>query len=1006
MLSQTMLGNLAASGAVENSAASSGGAVSRAVAAAVARVPPTRIPALYAALDFVGLLVISLGTLWVIDFVGSRKRFETVDALDATDYTVAVSGLRRGVLSAIVAGDCSCGATPLAPTALVAHLEKIAATFTSDFRVARLADGRPEIYFAGAELRAARLFRKRAELVQALRDRQRDLAQLETTLGLDVSRWRRKTPLYGQIASELGELVGMRARAEKIEADMARLRAEAAESAAREADKMRARKAADAAAKVMAKAARVSLAGDDDESSRAASPRPSSKRVVTSDSTRAIGGRSKRATNTKIYDDSSSQGTAATDELLMASQREAAGRSVSSPRISAPDARRIRQRQESKIIAMLATSVGSDAPSSVKISADGDAGVIPSDNAESPDIEVVADSGDENTSATAVARAAPTATRITVALAPAAPLPFFSRKSRFPVSSVPPAHLVLHDGEQEHDADGSVRTSKSSEDSGFGDHMGSRTADDRDRIYESDSDEFSWEGDRVRAPSWSSEEERVEEEAGGGNWFPAWLGGSPVPIVLAPPQLKIAEVRVRDYVSSPRSGSGRTRPFSRHAFRSPAENSGPCPAEDSGNGAFSEAVAVSVSRSHMRAYAEELARKDGCAQPAVLRSPRVVAVVGRNRERTERLRVAAYSRKSPLAYFGVCGDRTAFDALDVPLPCSLFMLGWRADAYEKRIAWLRGRIDDILWEIDATMRTATSLVPDSDVLEEIGGHSARRETRPLDNEMKSTPGSTPAALLAPATRASGDSKNDAVRNVETEDPVVAYVTFESAQTAAALIQLHSMGGLEFCVRRGQATVASPGPQSKWFSADAEAVAAASEAAKKSGLARPAQVAGVTGGDGGLRRAKSRRSRSSDLITDNAPCIADVNGDDDVDSLKTASLRLWGLRLRFSRPPMADTIIWENLHSSPITRATCNCLVSLFAGLLILFSFALLYGSQVLQSSSSLLNTGGASFCAAVDVAPWCVRFSRFACHLHLPATHSPPPPPLLNSQVLLRATFS
>lgn len=42
-----------------------------------------------------------------------------------------------------------------------------------------------------------------------------------------------------------------------------------------------------------------------------------------------------------------------------------------------------------------------------------------------------------------------------------------------------------------------------------------------------------------------------------------------------------------------------------------------------------------------------------------------------------------------------------------------------------------------------------------------------------------------------------------------EDPVVAFVTFESAATAKAIIQLYSMGKLEWCVKGGSALVCPP-----------------------------------------------------------------------------------------------------------------------------------------------------------------------------------------------------
>lgn len=973
MLSQTMLGNIAASGVAENTLASGsgGGAVSRAVVAAVARVPPTSIPGLYAALDFLGHVVFSLGTLWILNFVRARKRAEVVDVLDSTDFTVAVSGLRRGVLSSCAAGDCSCGATPLAPEALVAHLEKVAASFTSDFRVARLKDGRPEVYFAGAELRAAKLFRRRAELVRTLRDRQRELAKLETSLGLDASRWTRKTPLYGKIASELGEIVGSRARAEKIESDMARLQAEAAESAAREAREASERNAAAASRAARGPAISVddNIYAEDEglrDGERRVGVSPRSKPAIANASSRTIGSRSKRVVNARIYDDASSQGTAATDDVIASAAPPArAAQGPDAPRLTAPNLRRIRQRQES---VRFTNAAGGHAGARDSARIAGVSATV-NDSSERDDEDSRFDESSAaaflvapaNTSSTA----AVPARAVSAAPPPAAPSLFSSRRS--PLSSHPPTHLARHDGEDDESPDASVsaRTSASSGDSGFGSHTGHQTVSESDGEYPQAGD------DRSRAASWTTEE--TEESGGedaGGSWFPTWLGGSPPPPPPAHAPARadprpVADERVNVSVRSPRSSSGRTRPFSRHTVRSHAP-----PAEGSGHGAFSEAVTVSVVRTHARAYAEELARRPRAAPGS---SPRAVPVVGRSRERAERLQVAPYYIKSRPAYCGLCGDRSSLDALDVP--CSRLASGWRADALEKRVAWLRGRIDDILWDVDSVMRKATALVPDSDVLEEIGGHSARRAAAAADRANATSPGNVRDAALASAIRGTGAAGDAAARSVQIEDPVIAYVTFESAQTAAALIQLHSMGGLEFCIRGGQAKIARPGQQARWFSADPDAVAAASEMAKKAGLTSTPRI------------ASSRRVRA-DLLTDGTPSF-DEEGDDS-DSLPTASLTFWGLRLRLARPPPAETIIWENLHSSPLKRASCNCLVTLFAGSLIIFSFALLYGSQVLQSSSSLLNTGSASFCAAVEVAPWCVVCDAHCRRRFLFFTHTLP----------------
>ena len=1000
MLSQTMLGNLAASGVAENTMTSSGGSLSRAIVAAVARVPPTSIPGLYAALDFLGHLVFSLGTLWVLNFVSARKRAEAIDALDSTDFTVAVSGLRRGLLSSCAAGDCSCGSTPLAPEALVTHLEKVAATFTSDFRVARLADGRPEVYFAGAELRAAKLFRRRAELVRMLRDRQRELAKLEVSLGLDASRWTRKTPLYGKIASELGEIVGARARAEKIEADMARLQVEAAESAAQEAREMNARNAA-----AVAKAARgpsitvddgiyqdEELTRDGEERARAAASSPRSKLLVTNASTRAISSKSKRVVNARIYDDASSQGTAATEDATVSrSPAGAAGtaqaqRTADAPRITAPNLRRIRQRQESVRFTKLVGGDDAGSSDAGRVTDGGGTMEAVGGSAEKDDDD--SHFGESSSEAFLGALASTSATAAVparaVSAAPPAALSIFSSR-RSPLSSKPPAHLVRHRAEHDESPDASVstRSSASSGDSGFGSHTGHHSDDESDQEYPQG-------GDRSRAASWTTEES-LEEEDAGGSWFPAWLGGSPPPPASARSGTATADDdRVNVNVKSPRSGSGRTRPFSRHAIRAHAP-----PAEGSGHGAFSEAVTISVVRTHARVYAEELARRNGRPRSALESSPRSVSAVYQARDHVERLKVAPYSIKSRPAYCGICGDRSTFDALDVP--CSRLANGWRAAAYEKRIAWLRGRIDDILWDVDSVMRKATSLVPDSDVLEEIGGHSARRAAAAADRANATSPGNARDAALAAAIRGTG-ATGDAARSVQIEDPVIAYVTFESAQTAAALIQLHSMGSFEFCLRGGQAKVARPGMQNKWFSADPEAVAAASDAAKKAGLTR-SPLAG--GSDSVLRSSSSRRARA-DLLPGAMPSFDEES--DDADSLPTASLTFWGLRLRLSRPPPAETIIWESLHSSPLKRASCNCVVTLFAGMLIIFSFALLYGSQVLQSSSSLLNTGSASYCAAVDVAPWCVYISDSGCNPRVP-TSLTSLRLLYTCQVLLRAAL-
>lgn len=1004
-LSQTMLGNLGAAGAVVDVVTSvmtnstavvvvvAKGKFSAAAAAAIAAVGQRSIPGLYAALDFGAILVISLGIFWILRFARARERAAETDALGAEDYTIMVAGLRRGALSACAAGDCSCGATPLHPEALVEHFESIARTFTSDWRVARVggAAGRSEVFFAGAELRAAPLFRRRASLIAALHERQVDLAALEKRVGLvPASRWTRKAPGFARIAGELRQLVGDRARAAKVATDLETLWEEAHHEAERERC--------------------ISLTNDDiygkgdseDEDDDEDGGERGREREWERDRDR--GGENKRLEKKEMVVMSStgplarfsrahSVDSAATAELIDETERRGVATAttmatVTSPttvddtaalspmtRMTAPEMRRTRQRSD-RLLDSLSPNGGGGGGGGVQRpveSRDGDEKEKGQGDAGSRAGAGAGAGAGSNAGATLpnegeVERFDDGRATLTPSQRNGSERLLFGgtrrqrQRQRMASSSdvVAGGHSILQNVSATSRAYANARYS---DDESSGSLSTVRTNDgdvDEPRDDATTTEEEEENEDKDDADSRFSRRSNGAGDAAAaaspsGNWWPGWLGGSSGGLVIAGGEA--TQITPPPHGTLARVTSGRSRPRSAHTGLGGTAGAGA-----SGDGPFSAAVQLHVTRVRARERNSEMEKGGGMgsrSRPLQRLSAASIAMQSfLSPTYREQLTIHRYTRKSPRPCCGLCGDRPPLDILDAPL--GSYLSGERAVALAKRIAWLRGRIDDLLYDIDAATRVATKFVPDADVLADMGmvGDAARRAAA-AEAASATSPGAMRDAKRLAETAAIGvDAYSADKRVIATEDPVVAFITFESAQTAKAVIRLFSMGKVEWCLRGGAGTVGPPAPggRPKWFAADAATSNLASAAAKKAN---------------GAVFARGRKGGDADPDAD-----AEEGGKGrDFDNDINVPLAFWGLQLHVTRAPPADTLIWENLHTGPVKRAAMNCCVSLAAASLCIFSFALLYGSQVFQSASVMLDSGNATYCAAVAGASW-VSYAR------------------------------
>lgn len=971
-LSQTMLGNLGASGANGITASGMLGARTAAVLSAVGS---ARVPGLYAALDFCAIFVVSAGVLWMLRFLAARKNASARDALGAEDYTIMVSGLQRGVLSACAAGDCTCGSTALAPEALVAHFEAIARTFTSDWRVARVAaSGRPEVFFAGAELRAAPLFGKRAELMKTLRARQSELMALEKRVGVEIgSRWTRKSPGFSSIAEELKQLVGTRVRAAKVARDLATLEAESIAEAQREAAHVASSKRSGFNAGIYADddgGVENSYYGDGSGGKTRNGPREDGQ------------GRPARADSVLTAELLDSPG----DETLAAAAGVGAiagaavspSVSMSSPqsRMTAPDRRRARQRALRDGIPFVEGDAAAASP-------DGD-----NDNSS---VATVPEPKSLATSSSQLAASrAPTAGGQSLLFGGRGrhASPHTGEEGPLVLTNVSSTSRALAGARYSDDESSGSLTSVEQEKTGGksrrGAHRGSGSESDTSFSRTDSGSDSSGATNRSRDSDNSRgknvQRPRAQRPTGDAVWWPAWMGGGgDGGGASADGRPKLERVP-----------SARSRPPSAHA-----ESSGRFAAAPA-DGPFSNAVHSHVSKKRARELAAQLEAARSDRNRSKKSSSRMLSqltqrpTIGLSLSAPERLTVKNYARKSSIPCWGLCGDRPPLDVLDVPLGSVLSRN--RAKALAVRVAWLRGRIDDLLWDIDAATREATRFIPDSDVIAELGGDAARRAA--ADAAAATSPGAVRDA--ARAKEAAGEdylgspSNKTATRDVATEDPIVAFITFESAQTAAALIRIFAMGGLEWCIRGGTANVAPPVPggRPKWFAPDSEAATIANASAKKIG------GAAIISGHGARARDGKRGSAMDDDDDAESGYGGEKESKDDAEETAPVELTFWGLKLRVEPAPPADTLLWENLHTHAAVRAARNCSVSLLAATLCLLSFALLYGSQVLQSSSSLLANGSASFCAIAGPAEW----ASIARADVMPSSATPPYSPQMGGE--------
>ena len=67
------------------------------------------------------------------------------------------------------------------------------------------------------------------------------------------------------------------------------------------------------------------------------------------------------------------------------------------------------------------------------------------------------------------------------------------------------------------------------------------------------------------------------------------------------------------------------------------------------------------------------------------------------------------------------------------------------------------------------------------------------------------------------------------------------------------------------------------------------------------------------------------------------------------------LRFLGQRIRAGPAPPPDTVLWLNLHAGGCERRLRQCASSLAAALVVLVSFGVLYGGELLRAAQVKVN---------------------------------------------------
>jgi hypothetical protein len=324
---------------------------------------------------------------------------------------------------------------------------------------------------------------------------------------------------------------------------------------------------------------------------------------------------------------------------------------------------------------------------------------------------------------------------------------------------------------------------------------------------------------------------------------------------------------------------------------------------------------------------------------------------------------------------------------------------WEERQLRKAIVASRGKIEDVVWEIEALTKGLASYIGSDEALAVFNS----------------------SGVAAPATAADpssggreGGQQQHQERTIATRDPAIAIVTFESAQTAAAMINLHSMSALEWGLRGGFASVDAPaGPSPAWIAPLAAAAAGGGNkdieqggGGSSSSSSSKGAAKGFSGG-GGKGPLASFSDGEEEAAEEGQEGLASSSKGGSRERDQQVYLGFEGHRLRLERPPPPDTFLWEHAHTSPLERCSRECGVSCIAGILILLSFALVYGSQVLQSAGAIFTGGDATaaFCAATSTAPILAYYGP-AYETAYTTSPAPPSPAALARYVALHPSLA
>jgi hypothetical protein len=166
-----------------------------------------KLPALYSLIDLVVMVFISISVVYMIFFAQVLDSVQKEHSIGVEDFSIMIEGLKRcKCLSCLsddgtpcgadgVGGCGLCGQPHITPEAIASHFERVASAFTKDYRVARVF-GTPEVHVAAGDVRAITLFRKRSEMIRELKKTQALLITQEKALSLKPSDWTKRKPQY------------------------------------------------------------------------------------------------------------------------------------------------------------------------------------------------------------------------------------------------------------------------------------------------------------------------------------------------------------------------------------------------------------------------------------------------------------------------------------------------------------------------------------------------------------------------------------------------------------------------------------------------------------------------------------------------------------------------------------------------------------------------------------------------------------------------------------------